>query len=167
MATDNSTTVLYIWAPALLSTRWNISPIDTRPEQNYHLQHVYTGIFVHWRRMQRFTATCRPYNAPTKSDKHANTMNSIAVAESWGRGPANLLPRRYDDNSLISVPALRPEDVGKVEGHKKEKKSFFSSRRKSENSKFVMKQIPRGEYLAHYAKDDDGKYIGTEEPHEC
>lgn len=27
-----------------------------------------------------------------------------------------------------------------------------------------MRQITRGEYLKHYAKDDNGRYIGSEEP---
>ena len=114
--------------------------------------------------MQRFTATGRPYQAPTRSDKHAGTMQSINNAESFGRGPANILPRRYNDDSLISIPVIRPEDIGKPDAYKKEKKSLFSSRRKSENANFIIKQIPRGEYLKHYAKDEASKYIGTEEP---
>jgi hypothetical protein len=112
--------------------------------------------------MQRFSATGRPFQAPSKSDKMAMTMQSVNNAESYGHGPANLLPVRYTDDSLIPVPVMRSEDIGKPA--KKEKKSFFSSRRKSENTNFVMKEIPRGEYLKHYAKDDSGKYIGTEEP---
>ena len=61
------------------------------------------------------------------------------------------------------MPVLRPEDIGKADGHKV-KKSFFSSRRKSENSNFVIKQVQRGEYLKFYAKDERGRYVGTEEP---
>jgi hypothetical protein len=112
--------------------------------------------------MQRFTATGRPYKPPQTS-KEGWTMNNLAGAESFGSAPANLLPVKFNDESLISVPVLRPEDVGKAEPQKT-KKSFFSSRRKSSNTNFTIKQIPRGEYLKHYAKDDDGKYSGTELP---
>ena len=114
--------------------------------------------------MQRFTATGRPFNPPTKSDKHGWAMNSVAQGEHILSGPANLLPQRYTDDSLISVPVMRPEDIDKPAESTKPKKSLFSSRRKSENTNFVIKKIPRGEYLKHYAKDEGNKYVGTEEP---
>ena len=113
--------------------------------------------------MDSFTATGRPCSSLHKSSKTSSAMVSMAGAESWGAGPANTLPMKFSDSSLIPVPVLRPEDVGKVDGHKS-KKSFFSSRRKSENSNFVIKQVPRGEYLEYYAKDEEGRYVGTEEP---
>ncbi len=91
-------------------------------------------------------------------------MNAMAGTESWGAAPANFLPVRFHDDSLIPVPVLRPEDVGKVEPQKS-KKTFWSSRRKSENANFTIKHMPRGDYLKHYAKDPDtGLYIGSEEP---
>ena len=112
--------------------------------------------------LQRFTATGRPYKAPNAT-KEGYAMNAISGTESFGAAPANLLPVKFTDESLIPVPVLRAEDVGKAEPQKT-KKSFWSSRRKSQNASFTMKHIPRGEYLKHYAKDDNGAYIGTEEP---
>ncbi|RMZ91348.1 hypothetical protein DV736_g1440, partial [Chaetothyriales sp. CBS 134916] len=114
--------------------------------------------------MQRFTATGRPFKPRGQQDKQAGTMLAMSASESFGQGAADLLPKRYDDNSIITVPVMRPEDAGKADGHKKEKRSFFSSRRRSENSNIMMRQMPRGEYLKHYAKDDAGRYVGTEEP---
>ena len=112
--------------------------------------------------MQRFSATGRPYKTPATDGL---AMNALAGAETWGAAPANTLPIRFHDDSLISVPVLRPEDVGKVEAEKP-KKSFFTSRRKSSNANFTIKQVPRRDYLKHYAKDDDGKYCGSEAPAE-
>ena len=90
-------------------------------------------------------------------------MNAVAGTESWGAAPANFLPVKFHDDSLIPVPVLRPEDVGKAEPHKK--KAFLSSRRKSENANFTVRHIPRREYLKYYAKDpDSGSYIGSEDP---
>lgn len=113
--------------------------------------------------MQHFTATGRPFKPPNPK-KEAYITNAITATETWGASPANFLPVKFHDDSLIPVPVLRPEDVGKAEPHKK-KKSFLSSRRKSENANFTIKHIPRAEYLKHYAKDaDSGSYIGSEDP---
>ena len=112
--------------------------------------------------MQHFTATGRPFKPPNPS-KEGYAMNAVAGTESWGAAPANFLPVKFHDDSLIPVPVLRPEDVGKAEPHKK--KAFLSSRRKSENANFTVRHIPRREYLKYYAKDpDSGSYIGSEDP---
>jgi hypothetical protein len=41
------------------------------------------------------------------------------------------------------------------------KKIFSSS---DDDCDVIVKQMTRGEYLKHYAKDEEGYYIGTEEP---
>ncbi|KAL2421829.1 hypothetical protein ABEF95_008263 [Exophiala dermatitidis] len=139
--------------------------------------------------MQSFTtATGQPYSpSHNKPGKSGSAMDAMASVESYGAGPANLLPMKFTDDSLISVPVLRPEDVGRHhqvgvasgEGGSPPgggaetktmttgRRSFF--RRKSHNSSsssdnFIMRRIPRREYLAHYAKDEAGRYIGSEEP---
>ncbi|KAK5277293.1 hypothetical protein LTR40_010563 [Exophiala xenobiotica] len=86
---------------------------------------------------------------------------------------------------------MRPEDVARQadsiippssgtadhgRGKEKEKSqssnkfSLFSSRKhskdKSGGENFTMRQIPRREYLARYAKDEGGRYIGTQDPAE-
>lgn len=109
--------------------------------------------------MQRFTATGRPYRPPQPEIDGWST-NALSGTESFGASPANLLPVKFTDESLISVPTMRAEDVGKAEAPKS-KKSFWSSRRKSSNGNFTIRQVPRGDYLKYYAKDEDGKYIGT------
>jgi hypothetical protein len=114
--------------------------------------------------MERFTATGRPFK-PANPAKDGWSMDSMSVTESFGAAPANLLPVRYNDESLISVPVLRPEAVGKGDAPKA-KRSIFSRRRKSQTENFTMKSITRGEYLKHYAKDDEGKYCGAEAPAE-
>ena len=110
--------------------------------------------------MQRFTATGRPFKAADPT-KEGWSMNSMAVADSYGAAQGNLLPVKYTDDSLIPVPVLKPDQMGKALPERK--RSFFS-RRKSRDDSFTIKHLPRGEYLKHYAKDDNGMYIGTEEP---
>ena len=113
--------------------------------------------------MQRFTATGRPFKPPSPS-KQGYAMNAIAGTASWGAAPANFLPVKFHDDSLIPVPVLRPEVAGKAEPLQKKNKSFLSSRRKSENANFTVKHIPRGEYLKYYAEDpDSGSYTGSED----
>jgi hypothetical protein len=109
--------------------------------------------------MQHFTATGRPYRPPQPA-KEGWSYNSLAGADSYGAAPANLLPTRYTDESLIMIAVQRPENIGKA-APAKGKKSIFSFGRKSKED-FIMKKVPRGEYLKHYAKDDDGKYTGME-----
>lgn len=112
--------------------------------------------------MDRFTATGRPYKPPSERDKAAGAYTSVMASDSMG-GVAgiNHLPVKFTDDSIISIPVLPPGGTGQVEAAKKK---HFWSRRRSENANFTMKEMPRGEYLKHYAKDDNGKYIGTEDP---
>ncbi|KAJ9603635.1 hypothetical protein H2200_011821 [Cladophialophora chaetospira] len=115
-------------------------------------------------------------------------MDSLASADSWGAGPANHSPFLITEDSLISVPVLKPSDIarhsvsqiqtlpdgssqpGQTKSARKSfsllgSKSSSSSAYKTRNTgEFVMRRVPRREYLAHYAKDDNGKYIGSEEP---
>jgi hypothetical protein len=114
--------------------------------------------------MQRFTATGRPYRPPQPA-KEGWSVNSLSVAESFGAGPASLLPTRFTDESLITIPVQRPENIGKV-APTKAKKPLLSFGRKSKDD-FLMKQVSRGEYLKYYAKDENGNYIGRQTPHSC
>ena len=68
---------------------------------------------------------------------------------------------------MISIPALRPEDVGKplsATPSEKPKKSFWRRLSRDDDQKFVMKKVTRGDYLKYYAKDEDRNYVGTEDP---
>lgn len=112
--------------------------------------------------MDRFSATGKAFKPIGKKDHGPMAWNSMHSADSLGAGPANLLPVKFTDDSMIDVAVMRPEDVGKAEMPKK-KASFFS-RRRSDNTNFVIRQMRRGDYLKHYAKDDSGRYCGQEEP---
>lgn len=125
--------------------------------------------------LQSFTATGRAYSPTSKAEKRQNNIASIGSADAWGAGPANTLPFKFTDESLIPVPCLRSPrktdegglgpaseqvDVGK-------KKRWWRSGSKSGKSRdedFVIRQIPRSEYLKHYARDEQGRFAGTEEP---
>lgn len=134
--------------------------------------------------LQSFTATGRPISKTSESTK-GKGLSGLNVAESLGAGAPNLLPARFTDESIISIPVLPPPDVpdGKafssdsdeddnpIKGREKPKSRFsLSSFRRRLSSKkekqpdYVMKEMTRAEYLKHYAKDDNGRYIGTEEP---
>ncbi|KAK5946629.1 hypothetical protein PMZ80_000772 [Knufia obscura] len=133
--------------------------------------------------LQSFTATGRPITKTSASMKGTG-LDGLNSADAFGAGAPNLLPFRFTDESIISVPVLPPPDISEsklaasdsdeddnpIKGLKpKSRFSFSSFRRKSSSKKdkkpdFVMKDMTRAEYLKHYAKDDNGKYIGTEEP---
>ena len=124
--------------------------------------------------MQRFTATGRPYQAPTKNEKSQNALAQLANADTMQGVAPSFMPVRFTDASRIPVPCL-PQNAGAVQADgaskDKKKKRWWSNaarggRDEVANSNFVLKQIPRGEYLKHYAKDEEGKYIGTEDPAE-
>jgi hypothetical protein len=114
--------------------------------------------------MDRFTATGRPYKPPTENENAAAAFTSMMTSHEGGFSQAgiNHLPVKFTDDSLLTIPVL-PKGAEQVEN---DKKKHFWSRRKSQNANFVMKEMTRGDYLKHYAKDDQGKYIGTEEPAE-
>lgn len=133
--------------------------------------------------IQSFTATGNSY-AHAQASRHSNSaMEGFTNADSMGAGAPNLLPVRFHDDSIISIPVLRPEDVNNSASHdannappsdgKSKKLSFFhrksiggGSGGKRDKQKFAMRNVTRREYLAHYAKDNDGNFVGTEEPAE-
>jgi hypothetical protein len=113
--------------------------------------------------MDRFTATGRPFKEPSRREKAATTFDLVMASDSvLSTAGVNHLPVKFTDKSVISIPVL-PKGGAQIETPKKKR---FWSRRKSENNNFVMKEMTRGEYLKNYAKDDQGKYTGTEDPAE-
>ena len=141
--------------------------------------------------LQSFTATGRPIPHP-KDSRNGRALNSMGVAESWGAGAPNLLPVKFTDDSIISIPVMpsaenadqaiktktvdsdSDDDGNPIKDASPRRKSRLGSffRRKSSSSaskkpkepEFVMKDVTRAEYLKHYAKDDDGNYTGTHDP---
>jgi hypothetical protein len=133
-----------------------------------------------------------PFTAVGGSFTHAkairpsnSAMEGLSNADSWGHGAPNLLPVKFHDDSVFAIPVMRPEDIktaaaaagsntidAPTSDSKGRKLSFFH--RKSSGSwgsydkkqKFAMRDVTRREYLAHYAKDDQGQYTGTEDPAE-
>ena len=103
-------------------------------------------------------------------------MDSLSSAESFGAGPANHSPFRFTEDDLISVPVMKVDEntdttsgtttAAQTQSHKKFSLKFGrkSSTTKSGNEDFKMRRVPRREYLAHYAKDEAGRYVGTAEP---
>lgn len=146
--------------------------------------------------LQSFTATGRPISKTSESTKGSG-LDGLTSAEAHGTGAPNLLPVRFTDQSIISVPVLPspPPDLAddkptpsdstvdlddnlikglaqkpKPKSNSKTRFSLSSFRHRRSSQKdtkqpaFVMKDMTRAEYLKHYAKDDDGRYIGTEQP---
>lgn len=131
--------------------------------------------------IQSFTAIGNSF-AHAQASRHSNSaMEGLTASDSMGYGAPNLLPVRFHDDSIISIPVLRPEDINNstdpssnntalAEGRSK-KLSFFHRKSsgaglggKRDKQKFEMRSVTRREYLAHYAKDNDGQFVGTEEP---
>ena len=121
--------------------------------------------------MTRFTATGRPFEP---ENHYQSTWAGLADAPH--AVPGKTLPWKFTDESLISVPCLRrrPQEdrFAPGEANKKNKRRWWRRRSSTSNGgmnnpdNFVMRKIQRGEYLKHYAKDEQGTYIGTEEPAE-
>lgn len=129
--------------------------------------------------IQRFTATGQPYKPKDQND---NSGMMFADTFAAGSAAANTLPFKFTDDSKLTIPVLpngRTEivrdDTSSMTNDVKEEKSrgFFrklststssSKSNKKKNSDFVMKDMTRREYLKHYAKDDKGRYCGSEDP---
>ncbi|KIW31698.1 uncharacterized protein PV07_03300 [Cladophialophora immunda] len=96
-------------------------------------------------------------------------------------------PTEYTDDTLITVPVLDLEalqgghgsndegalgELSKKEGKLQNRSTFFrhkpSSSQSASNRKVnvSIRQGTRRQYLKHYAKDGQGRYIGTEDPAE-
>jgi hypothetical protein len=119
--------------------------------------------------MMRFTATGRPF---VPDNRYQTTWQGMANEDCPQGVAGKTLPWKYTDESLISVPCLRPrpeesaDASGEVNDKKKwwRRKSSTSSNSVNDPNNFVLKKMKRGDYLKHYAKDEQGSYIGTEEP---
>jgi hypothetical protein len=118
--------------------------------------------------MMRFTATGRPF---VPDDRYQSTWAGLDSGDSFTGVPGKTLPFKYTDDSLISVPCLRLgiQESAPASGEPNDTKKKWWRRKSSSSSNpdnFEMKKVRRGEYLKHYAKDDQGNYCGTEEPAE-
>ncbi|KAK5055146.1 hypothetical protein LTR84_012894 [Exophiala bonariae] len=130
--------------------------------------------------MGSFTAVGNSFAHAQASRRHNSGLEGLTTSHSMGAGAPNLLPVRFHDDSIISIPVLRPEDINRLtdfnnnappSDNKSRKLSFFhrksiggGSGGKNDKQKFAMRSVTRLEYLTHYAKDNNGKYVGTEEP---
>ncbi len=117
-----------------------------------------------------------------KLDKNQNqtTVEDLEVpglgnADSFQGIAGKTLPWKYTDGSLVSVPCLRPrpQDSVSTSGEANDKKKKWWRRKSSTSNSsvndpddFTMRKVQRGEHLKHYAKDEQGHCIGTEEPAE-
>ena len=88
-----------------------------------------------------------------------------------GEAP-QMLPWKFHDEDMITVP-IPYDDDGMSESPAAvatEKKGFMGrlgrtisgEGKKTKQEKFKMVRMTRGEYLAKWARDEDGKYIGTD-----
>jgi len=88
------------------------------------------------------------------------------VADSVGAAAPDILPVKFHDDPIMTVPVLKPDAIGRpdgVAGHRK-KKSFWKPRRKPDEDTTTKKQMTPADYLKYYAKDAQGRYTGSEDP---
>jgi hypothetical protein len=111
-------------------------------------------------------------------------VNPAAYGTQGGRmyGPVGR-PSEQTDDTLVTVPvldlktlqrneersgarkeAIRPKEKGKglSSFFRRSSSNFHSPSERKVN--IDMRQITRREYLQHYAKDDHGSYVGTDDP---
>ncbi|KAI9709621.1 MAG: hypothetical protein M1812_007669 [Candelaria pacifica] len=113
--------------------------------------------------MQRFTATGRPmpqYSPSALASGFHGPLGGEAVQH---------LPMKFTDESIITVPIPidEPSPCPETNIIKEGKKSWVSKlgdsiKGKKSQGKFRMVRMTRGEYLKYWAKDEEGRYIGTE-----
>ncbi|KAI9753452.1 MAG: hypothetical protein M1835_000991 [Candelina submexicana] len=112
--------------------------------------------------MQRFTATGRPmpnYNPSALASGFYGPFGGEAVQH---------LPSKFTDDSIIHVP-IPVDESSTSEIQQKERKQSWVRKigdgirgKKTGQGKFRMVKMTRGEYLKYWAKDEEGRYIGTE-----
>ncbi|KAL8649291.1 MAG: hypothetical protein Q9226_005638 [Calogaya cf. arnoldii] len=118
--------------------------------------------------MQRFTATGRPM--PSYNPSALGNMPSDFTSQA-----PQFLPQKFTDESVLVIPvplsALEAEEASAPKGDNKEpqrRSSLFGKLKKGGEMKggkkdgFKMVEMTRGEYLKYWAKDEEGRYIGTE-----
>ncbi|KAL8668891.1 MAG: hypothetical protein Q9168_006500 [Polycauliona sp. 1 TL-2023] len=124
--------------------------------------------------MQRFTAIGKP--KPQYKPSALGNMTSNFV----GQAP-QFLPQKFTDDSIIAVPirlSALEDPLAGSDGDSAGKGSAGpdqQQRRRSSSSKFIQKlkgggkkddfkmvNMTRREYLMYWAKDEEGRYIGTE-----
>ncbi|KAG0648092.1 hypothetical protein D0Z07_5721 [Hyphodiscus hymeniophilus] len=113
--------------------------------------------------MMHFTATGRPM----PGYKHSNLMSMGGDMHSLPQ----LLPRRYTDDSIIPAIVVdvipNPKTVEEEEKKRARRGSFLKRLKgeaKKDDDRGMTKVIymPRRDYLKWFARDLEGKYIGTE-----
>ncbi|KAI1616022.1 hypothetical protein EDD36DRAFT_121138 [Exophiala viscosa] len=123
----------------------------------------------------------------TWSDGLALSVGGAAYTmRSRSAGEIGFDTTKHIDDPLITVPVLGPQEIARraspqprdgsqpsanVSDAEKSKSEFslFARMKLSvpdSSVDFVMCQVPRSQYLAHYAKDENGRYIGSGEPAE-
>ncbi|KAI4246130.1 MAG: hypothetical protein L6R40_002082 [Gallowayella cf. fulva] len=113
--------------------------------------------------MQRFTATGRPM-----PDYQTSALGNMSG--DFSSQAAQHLPQKFDDDSIITVPIplltlyppSNPIDLIPKTTSKERRVSLFGSSKRAKNQEFKMIQMSRKEYLMYWAKDEKGRYIGTE-----
>ncbi|KAJ9626995.1 hypothetical protein H2203_003455 [Taxawa tesnikishii (nom. ined.)] len=123
--------------------------------------------------LSRFTATGRPM------PKHAHDpYTSIMAGGTFSTAGANTLPIRFTDDSIITVPINLADlndgadnsngPVAGLSAASKKEGSWISRKLRSGKSKeasFISVKMTRRDYLQHWAKGEDGKYLeGVVEP---
>lgn len=99
------------------------------------------------------------------------------MVDGFGSGTANMLPHRFTDDSMLTIPipakdleeAMSTQETAGPVYHEEQKKSSARSwfRRKSSAQKermggkggITMVKMTRGEYLRFWAKGEDGRYL--------
>ena len=112
--------------------------------------------------MMRFTATGRPMPSFKQSARQSMGGDMFSLPQ--------LLPKRYTDDSIIPaiVVDIIPSQKTIEEQERKKAKNSFMRKLKGEAKKDESKGLtrvvymPRREYLKWFARDLEGKYIGTE-----
>lgn len=109
--------------------------------------------------------------------KH-DALTNVAVGDAGfvggGAAGANLLPHGYTDDSIVRIPLKISDIEGEQPPAKQEKKKGLMRRLSNAISlgdkasgEIRVVTMTRGDYLKHWAKGEDGKFLPTvEEPSE-
>jgi hypothetical protein len=107
-----------------------------------------------------------PFPKPYRLTGHSYKAEPLSgwANDAYGGPTTHSTPMKFTDDDIISVPIRRPTLSSSPSDPARKKSIFKKLFSSSDDGDVIIKQMTRGEYLKHYAKDEEGMYIGTEDP---
>ncbi|KAL8683603.1 MAG: hypothetical protein Q9224_006668 [Gallowayella concinna] len=116
-----------------------------------------------------------PFFSRRRSPNNANPISASTERNSTPAENSDVAPRfsasdALHDDSIVTIPIpllvlyppSNPVDLIPTTPSKERRVSWFGRAKKPKAQEFRMVEMTRKEYLMYWAKDDEGRYVGTE-----